>query len=95
MEVRISLFIYLTVAYYLIRSQVTYLRKIYGSRLNVFAPVHDLSAFSKLGSEGLPATAGLRNDMTIAGGQILGDEYTDHVVKVSSFMIHLKAEDSS
>lgn len=74
------------------RSQVTYLRKIYGSRLNVFAPVHDLSAISKLGSEGLPATAGLRNDMTIAGGQILGDEYTDHVVKVSNYMIHLLIE---
>ena len=61
---------------------MTYLRKIYGSRLNVFAPVHDLSAMSRTGSEGIPAAAGLRNDVTIAGGQILGDEYTDHVVKV-------------
>lgn len=39
------------------------------------------------GSEGLSATAGLRNDVTIAGGQILGDEYTDHVVKVSKLLI--------
>ena len=61
---------------------MTYLRKIHGSRLNVFAPVQDLSAISMTGSEGLSATAGLRNDVTIAGGQILGDEYTDHVVKV-------------
>ena len=36
------------------------------------------------GSKGLPTAAGLKNDMTIAGGQVLGDEYTDHVVKVST-----------
>ena len=64
------------------RSQVTYLRKTHGSRLNVFAPVQDLSALSISGSRGLPATAGVKNDMTVAGGQVLGDEYTDHVVKV-------------
>ncbi|KAI5118140.1 hypothetical protein M0805_001739 [Coniferiporia weirii] len=68
-------------------NQVTYLRKTRGSRLNVFAPVHDLSAMSKSGSEGLPATAGVRNDVTISGGQVLGDEYTDHVVKTRSGVI--------
>jgi hypothetical protein len=26
---------------------------------------------------------GRKNDVAIAGGQILGDEYSDHVVKVS------------
>ncbi|KAH8117959.1 inositol hexakisphosphate-domain-containing protein [Phellopilus nigrolimitatus] len=68
-------------------NQVTYLRKSYGSRLNVFAPVHDLSAISKRGSEGLPATAGVKNDVTVAGGQVLGDEYSDHVVKTRSGVI--------
>ena len=61
---------------------MTYLRKIHGSRLNVFAPVQDLSAISKSGTESLPVAASLRHDITVAGGQILGDEYTDHVVKV-------------
>lgn len=62
-------------------SQVTFLRKSYGSRLNVFAPVNDLSAMSKTGSEGRSIAAGMKNDVAIAGGQILGDEYSDHVVK--------------
>lgn len=61
---------------------MTYLRKSRGSRLNVFAPVHDLSGLSKSGSEVHPGAAVVRHDVTIAGGQVLGDEYTDHVVKV-------------
>lgn len=67
-------------------SQVTYLRKTHGSRLNVFAPVQDLSALSLSGLRGLSPAAGVKNDMAVAGGQVLGDEYTDHVVKVRSNM---------
>jgi hypothetical protein len=65
-------------------SQVMFLRKSYGSRLNVFAPVNDLSTLSKTGSERRSLVPGKRNDVAIAGGQILGDEYSDHVVKVQS-----------
>lgn len=64
-------------------SQVMFLRKSYGSRLNVFAPVNDLSSLSKTGSEGRAMVPGKRNDVAISGGQILGDEYSTHVVKVS------------
>lgn len=59
-----------------------FLRKTYGSRLNIFQPVNDLSSLSKSGAEGRALVAGQRNDIAIAGGQILGDEYSDHVVKV-------------
>lgn len=59
-----------------------FLRKSYGSRLNVFAPISDLSALSKTGSEDRALVPGQRNDVAIAGGQILGDEYSDHVVRV-------------
>jgi hypothetical protein len=61
-----------------------FLRKTYGSRLNTFQPIGDLSALSKSGSEGRALIAGQRNDVAIAGGQILGDEYSEHVVKASS-----------
>ena len=60
-----------------------FLRKTYGSRLNVFQPIGDLSALSKSGSEALSLVAGKKNDVAISGGQILGDEYSDHVVKGS------------
>jgi hypothetical protein len=63
-------------------SQVRFLRKSSGSRLNVFAPVNDLSTLSKTGLEGHVLVPGPKNDVAIAGGQILGDEYSDHVVKV-------------
>jgi hypothetical protein len=65
-------------------SQITFLRKSYGSRLNVFAPVNDLSALSKTGSVDKAGmrVPGQKNDVAIAGGQILGDEWSDHVVKV-------------
>ena len=59
-----------------------FLRKSYGSRLNVFAPIHDLSDLSKSGAEGRVLLPGKRNDMAISGGQILGDEYSKHVVLV-------------
>jgi hypothetical protein len=63
-------------------SQITFLRKQRGSRLNVFAPVNDLSSLSKSGSTTRSFLPGKKNDVAIAGGQIFGDEYSDHVVKV-------------
>jgi hypothetical protein len=48
----------------------------------MFAPVNDLSALSKTGSEHLSLIPGKNNEVAIAGGQILGDEYTEHVIKV-------------
>ncbi|TFK69694.1 hypothetical protein BDN72DRAFT_767637 [Pluteus cervinus] len=68
-------------------SQVKFLRKSYGSRLNVFAPINDLSSLSKTGSERQVLEPGKKNDVAIAGGQILGDEYSDHVVKHRSGII--------
>jgi hypothetical protein len=63
-------------------SQIKFLRKSYGSRLNVFAPINDLSSLSKTNWEDRAVVPGKKNDMAIAGGQILGDEYSKHVVKV-------------
>ena len=63
-------------------SQIRFLRKSSGSRLNVFNPVNDLSSLSKSGSEERSLVPGKKNDVAIAGGQILGDEYSDYVVKV-------------
>ncbi|EGO24423.1 hypothetical protein SERLADRAFT_438035 [Serpula lacrymans var. lacrymans S7.9] len=68
-------------------NQVMFLRKSYGSRLNVFAPVNDLSLLSKSGSEDRALVPGQKNDVEIAGGQLLGDEYSDHVVKNRSGII--------
>jgi hypothetical protein len=62
-----------------------FLRKTYGSRLNIFAPVNDLSLLSRSGAEDKSLVAGQKNDVEITGGQLLGDEYSDHVVKVSFF----------
>ena len=64
-----------------------FLRKSHGSRLNVFAPVNDLSALSKSGVDRRALMPGQQNDVVIAGGQILGDEYSDHVVKNRSGII--------
>ena len=66
---------------------MSFLRKQHGSRLNVFAPVNDLSTLSKTGSGTRALLPGRKNDVAITGGQILGDEYSDHVVKVSA--LHL------
>ncbi|KZT67481.1 hypothetical protein DAEQUDRAFT_729142 [Daedalea quercina L-15889] len=63
-------------------NQVMFLRKSYGSRLNVFAPINDLSQLSKTGSQERTLVPGQKNNVAIAGGQILGDEYSDHVVRV-------------
>lgn len=74
-----------------LNSQVMFLRKSYGSRLNVFSPVNDLSSLSKSGSEHRSLVPGHKNDIAIAGGQILGDEYSAHVVKACvfwAFMFH-------
>ena len=60
-----------------------FLRKSHGSRLNVFAPINDLSALSKSGAD----HRALSTDLTVAGGQILGDEYSDHVVRNRSGII--------
>ncbi|KAI0685965.1 inositol hexakisphosphate-domain-containing protein [Cytidiella melzeri] len=68
-------------------NQIMFLRKSYGSRLNIFQPIGDLSSLSKSGSEGRALIAGQKNDVAIAGGQILGDEYSDHVVKNRSGII--------
>ncbi|KAM6504289.1 Inositol hexakisphosphate domain containing protein [Amanita muscaria] len=62
-------------------SQVTFLRKADGFNLNVFAPVDDLSSLSRSSSEDRAIVAGRKNDLAISGGQILGDEYSDHVVR--------------
>ena len=50
--------------------------------MNVFAPVNDLSSLSKSGSATRSLIPGKKNDVAISGGQILGDEYSDHVMKV-------------
>lgn len=59
-----------------------FLRKSHGSRLNVFAPINDLSLLSRSEAEDKSLVPGQKNDVEIAGGQMLGDEYSDHVVKV-------------
>jgi len=69
-----------------IHSQVMFMRKLYGSRLNVFAPVNDLSSLSKSGSQEQSLVRGQKNDVAVAGGQILGDEYSDHVVRVRKYL---------
>ncbi|KAG1872156.1 inositol hexakisphosphate-domain-containing protein [Suillus subluteus] len=66
---------------------LNFLRKTYGSRLNIFAPVNDLSLLSRSGTEDKSLVAGQKNDVEIAGGQLLGDEYSDHVVKNRSGII--------
>ncbi|GJJ08366.1 hypothetical protein Clacol_002580 [Clathrus columnatus] len=62
-------------------NQVTFLRKTRGSRLNIFAPISDLSSLAKSESEGDIFEAGPKNDVAVTGGQILGDEWTTHVVE--------------
>ncbi|KAH7884393.1 inositol hexakisphosphate-domain-containing protein [Phlebopus sp. FC_14] len=68
-------------------NQVMFLRKSQGSRLNVFAPVNDLSLLSRSGAEDKSLVAGQKNDVEITGGQLLGDEYTEHVLKNRSGII--------
>ncbi|KAF9223711.1 hypothetical protein BS17DRAFT_802243 [Gyrodon lividus] len=68
-------------------NQVMFLRKSRGSRLNLFAPVNDLSLLSRSGAEDKSLVAGQKNDVEIAGGQLLGDEYSEHFVKNRSGII--------
>ncbi|KAK0223506.1 inositol hexakisphosphate-domain-containing protein [Armillaria fumosa] len=68
-------------------NQVMFLRKSIGTRLNVFAPINDLSSLSKSGSAGRALVPGRNNDVAIAGGQILGDEFSTHVIKHRSGII--------
>ncbi|KAI9463218.1 inositol hexakisphosphate-domain-containing protein [Lactarius psammicola] len=63
-----------------------FLRKSYGTRLSIFSPVNDLSSLSKSGLQ-RSLVRGQTNDVAISGGQILGDEYSDHVVKNRSGII--------
>ena len=44
--------------------------------------MNDLSSLSKSGSATRSLLPGKKNDVAISGGQILGDEYSDHVMKV-------------
>lgn len=61
-----------------------FLRRAHSSKLNLLAPISDLSAISKdTGGIHASQVAGQKNNVAIAGDQILGDEYADHVVKVS------------
>jgi Inositol hexakisphosphate len=62
-------------------SQVLFLRKSHGTRLSIFSPVNDLSSLSRSGPQ-RSLIRGQTNDVAISGGQVLGDEYSDHVVKV-------------
>jgi hypothetical protein len=73
----------------LLYSQILFLRKRQGSKLNAFTPIQDLSALSRGGFGGREMVAGQKNDVAIAGGQILGDEYSDHIVKVGIFFIEV------
>jgi len=68
-------------------SQVLFLRNSDGSRSNVFAPVSDLSSLSKTSSRDRRLSPDKMNGVIIAGGQVLGDEYSEHVVKVGSFAV--------
>lgn len=65
-------------------SQIVFLRRAHSSKLNILAPISDLSAISKDSSDAQATQVpGQKNDAAITGGQILGDEYAEHVVKVS------------
>ncbi|RXW20324.1 hypothetical protein EST38_g5530 [Candolleomyces aberdarensis] len=66
---------------------ISFLRKASGSKLNVFVPVNDLSSLSKTGLEARALVPGTKNNVAISGDQILGDEYSDHVVKHRSGII--------
>ncbi|THH21421.1 hypothetical protein EW146_g157 [Bondarzewia mesenterica] len=68
-------------------NQILFLRKSHGSRLNVFTPINDLSMLSKSGSQEKLLIRNQRNDVAITGGQVLGDEYSDYVVKNRSGII--------
>ncbi|THH28320.1 hypothetical protein EUX98_g5857 [Antrodiella citrinella] len=68
-------------------NQITFLRKSDRPRFTIFAPISDLSSLSRTSTEGRALMAGQDNDVAISGGQILGDEFSDHVVKNRSGII--------
>ncbi|KAG8890787.1 hypothetical protein FRB98_004832 [Tulasnella sp. 332] len=59
-------------------NQVRYLRKVEG--LRVFSPVADLSVISKV-------EAARQHEVSVGGGRVLGDEWTDHVIKNRSGVV--------
>ncbi|KAG8824150.1 hypothetical protein FRC17_009172 [Serendipita sp. 399] len=66
-----------------ITNQVMFLRRS-GSSLKVFAPISDLKSLSQAGLETKDrgeARKRSNTEVTIAGGQILGDEWAEHVVR--------------
>ncbi|KZT53703.1 hypothetical protein CALCODRAFT_439779 [Calocera cornea HHB12733] len=66
-------------------NQVRYMRK-NANRLEIFAPVADLSAISR-GSRKGQLDALIENELGISGGQVVGDEWADLVVKNRSGII--------
>ncbi|KAH9945040.1 inositol hexakisphosphate-domain-containing protein [Epithele typhae] len=68
-------------------NQVSFLRRAHGSKLSVFTPINDLSTLSRTGGDRRALLPGQENNVAIAGGQILGDEYSDHVVRNRSGII--------
>ncbi|KAG9052633.1 hypothetical protein FS842_009475 [Serendipita sp. 407] len=66
-----------------ITNQVMFLRRS-GSSLKVFAPISDLKSLSQAGLETRDREEPRKRsstEVTIAGGQILGDEWAEHVVR--------------
>lgn len=66
-----------------VTNQVMFLRRS-GSAFKIFAPINDLKALSQAGLESRDqqqVAKRNRPDLTIAGGQILGDEWAEHVVR--------------
>ncbi|KZP00352.1 hypothetical protein CALVIDRAFT_560340 [Calocera viscosa TUFC12733] len=66
-------------------NQVRYMRKNAG-RLDLFAPIADLSSISR-GSRTGKIDALIENELGISGGQVVGDEWADLVVKNRSGII--------
>lgn len=61
-----------------------------GLTFKVFAPISDLKQISKIGLQGYEQQAldpMRKNNVTIAGGQVLGDEWAEHVVANRSGII--------
>ncbi|KAJ7613946.1 inositol hexakisphosphate-domain-containing protein [Roridomyces roridus] len=65
-------------------NQIKFLRKSSGSRLNVFAPIHDLLALLKTDWVDRAFVLGKNSRV---GGQVLGDEYSAHVFQHRSGLI--------
>lgn len=58
----------------------------------MFAPINDLFLSSRSGTADKSLIVGQKKDVEVPGGQLVGDEYSDHVVKVR---ILTKKEDQS